>query len=152
MSTWLVIANSTEARIYDITQTAPKVPHYHPIKAFSHGESRLKTSELMSDGNGSYQSQGGPKSSYEPSTDAHEKEIQHFAKEIAHYLDAERAHNHFKHLILCAGPHFHHLLNEAMSKQTALLVKKHIEKDYIPLPKAQLHEIVEKIYQDSLLS
>lgn len=152
MSTWLIVANSTEALIYDITQTAPHVSHHRPIKEFSHQESRLKTSDLMSDGAGRYQAQGGPKSSYEPSTNAHEKEIQHFAKELAHYLDAERNQNHYKHLIICAGPHFHSLLNASMDKHTALLVKKHIEKDYIPLPKAQLHEIVEKIYQDNLLS
>lgn len=152
MSTWLVIANSAHALVYDITQTAPKVPHYHPIKEFFHQESRLKTSELVDDKNGHYQSSSTARGGYESSTNPHEKEIQQFARELAHYLDAERTHNHYKHLIICAGPHFHSLLNNAMTKQTALLVKKHIEKDYIPLPTAQLHDIVEKIYQDNLLS
>jgi len=152
MTTWLVIANSTDAYIYNITQTAPNKSHHHPIKELSHQESRLRTSDLVSDSAGRQQSQSAPQSAYEANTNPHEKEIQHFAKEIAHYLDAERNQNHYKHLIICAAPHFHGLLNESMTKQTALLVKKHIEKDYIPLPKAELFEVVEKIYQHNLVS
>lgn len=152
MNTWLIIANSTEALIYNITPADPHKKHFDPLKELSHQESRLKSSELGNDENGRYQSQSAPKSAYEPSTTPHEKEIQHFAEELADYLDAERNQNHYKHLVLCAAPHFYGLLKAALTKQTAALVKQHIDKDYIPLSKAELHERVKEIYQHNLVT
>lgn len=152
MNTWLIVANSTEAQVYNITPADPHKKHFDPIKEFSHHQSRLKNSELGSDTSGSYQAQNAPKSAYEPSTAPHEKEIQHFAKELADYLEAERNHNHYKHLVVCAAPHFYGLLKVEMTKQTITLIKQHIEKDYIPLPKAELHERVKEIYHHNLVS
>jgi protein required for attachment to host cells len=151
MVTWLVIANSTSASIYDITK--PEYPgaqhdsHYKLVTELSHEKSRLKTSELVDDKPGHYQGSGSSRGAYSSHTDAHENEIQFFAKDIAHYLETAREKNSFKQLILCAGPHFHGLLNHALSKQTALLVKKHIEKDYIPLSDKKLHDVIETIYK-----
>ena len=138
MITWLVIANSSKAFVYDITQKeAPgtKKPHYHSVIELSHSASRLKTSDLVSDGHGEPA----------PHSDAHENEFQNFAREIAHYLESERSKNSYKQLVLCAGPHFHGLLNQTLSKQTALMIKKHIEKDYIPLHTKELSEVIESI-------
>ena len=153
MITWLVIANATHALIYDISKShindTPKLS-FHPLKELLHQESRLKTSELISDGVGRNHSMSSPASAYEPPMTAHEKESHNFAKELADYLDSERNQNHYKQLVVCAGPSFYHLLHQALTKQTALLVKKHIEKDYVSLPKTKLNDVIEMIHQESL--
>ena len=147
MVTWLVIANSTQAFVYDITKNnEPGQPHFHLLTELSHPESRLKTSELTSDRPGHYQGSGSSRGAYSAHSDPHHNEIQAFAKEIAHYLDSAREKNSYKQLILCAGPHFHGLLNQALSSKTASLIKKHIEKDYVPLSEKKLHEVIEGIY------
>ena len=153
MSTWLVIASSTNAFIYDISKpTVPKPgkPHYQLLKELAHPESRSKASELVSDGPGHYKSSGSGKGAFVAHADPHENELNSFAKEIAHHLEAERTKNSYKQLVICAAPHFHGLLDQSLSKQTGLLVKKHIQKDYVPLSKEQLHEVIEKIYHEPL--
>ena len=138
MITYLVIANATTAMIYEVTHHIQKQekPIFQLLKTLSHPESRLKTSELVSDRPGSL------------NTTPHDHEQDVFAHEVAHFLDAARAKNQFQQLILCAGPHFHSLLNKALSKQTEALVKKHLQKDYVPLPQKELQEVVERIYKE----
>jgi protein required for attachment to host cells len=148
MVTWLVIANSTKALIYDISKPAePGQAHYRLLKELSHPESRLKTSELTSDRPGHYQSSGSSRGAYAAHSDPHHNEILAFAKEVSHYLDTAQEKNQYANLVLCAGPHFHGLLNQALSAKTASTIKKHIEKDYLPLPDKKLNEVIEGIYQ-----
>jgi len=158
MITWLVIANSTNAFIYDISK--PTLPehqasgshkhHYHLLTELSHPGSRTKISDLVSDRPGHYQASASHRGAYGAHTDAHENELHQFAKEIAHHLDAERNKNSYQRLIICAAAHFHHLINEGLSKQAASLVIKHIEKDYVPLNEKQLHDVIESIYREVL--
>jgi protein required for attachment to host cells len=157
MTTWLVIANATKAFIYDVSKDihrevlpgGRKAAHRALIE-LNHEKSRLKTSELVDDDQGHYQSGGVSRGKYEAHSDPHHQEQEHFAKEVAEHLESERLKNHYENLVLCAGPHFHGLLNKYLSKQTAQHIKKHIEKDYVPLPEHQLQEAIEHIYNELL--
>jgi protein required for attachment to host cells len=153
MATWLIIANATTAFIYDISKDVHRETLHGGRKArhrllieLNHEKSRLKTSELVDDDQGHYQSGGVSRGKYESHSDPHHQEHEFFAKEIAEYLESERLKNHYESLVLCAGPHFHGLLNKALSKPTAQRIQKHIEKDYVPLPESERHEAIEHIY------
>ncbi len=143
--TWLVIANSTKAQIHKIEQHKATL-----IETLNHPESRLKSGELTSDEAGHYKSSNGAHGQYQPPSDAHEKEQEYFANEIAKFLEKGRQKNRYGTLIICAAPHFHGLINQAISDPVKLLIKKSIKKDYIPLPANELNEVIEKIANEKI--
>ena len=157
MATWLIIANTAKALIYDITHPAPvdrdPIQQHQPVlvKKLDHPEGRLKGSELMSDGSGNFAAHVGSGSGdSEPKHDARETEAMHFAREIADFLTQAHNQQRYQHLILCADPHFHHLLDETLPAQLTALVQQHIQKDYAALPEVELTDIVKRIYHGAL--
>ena len=79
-STWLLIANTEKALIYQIVRKK-----YSLVKILTHAESRLKTSDLVTDKPGHYQT-STTRGQFIPPTDLHENEHKVFARELAHYL------------------------------------------------------------------
>lgn len=138
LNIWLVIANTVEAKIYDVETRH----QFKLIKELSHNASRFKTSELVSDRPGHYQSGLSGHGQFISPTDAHKDEHCQFAKEIAKFLDQERKNHQYESLIICMEPHFHGLLNSAMNGSVQSCVKKHIRKDYIPLPENKLNQTI----------
>lgn len=158
MATWLIIANTAKALIYDITHPAPAdrdptQPHQPVlVKKLDHPEGRLKGTDLVSDGSGHFVSRGSSGSGkYEPKHDPRENEATHFAHEIADFLSHAHNQQRFQHLILCAGPHFHHVLDESLPESLKTLVQQHIQKDYAALPQTELADIVKRIYHHETL-
>ena len=109
-NTWLLIANGSEARLFD-TELHPET--LTVLQEFKHPESREKTSELISDKMGRYQGDAGTGyGSYNEPTDPQEHEMERFAAELAHTLEEGRTSNSFKHLIIASSPRFHGLLKQ----------------------------------------
>lgn len=141
---WLLICNATRACIYDIT----KGKSHHLLHTLSHPKGRLKDSDLVNYQMGHFGPKGEGPGVHAPHTDPHETELIHFSEEIADFIDGEKSKNHFEQLIMCAEPHFQGLLNKSFSDQVKKVVSDHILKDYLPLPEAELKEMVEKIQKE----
>ena len=141
--TWLVIANSVEAKIYHITKQEHTL-----VKTLTHEQGRLKSSELTADKQGAYKSGSSVHGQFAPHTDPHEEEHIVFARELAHFLEHSHQQNEYKELILCAAPHFHGLVNKALNKGVHSSIVKSIEKDYIPLPKDKLEAVIKTIIDE----
>lgn len=104
-TTWIVVANSAEARILASTPEAPEVRR---ISTLSHPESRLHDDALVSDRPG--RMRGGPhtpKSAASTGTNTpHQREADRFARTLATELIGGRARGDFETLVLAASPPF----------------------------------------------
>lgn len=136
-STWILIANSSEARLYKSEKPFHEIKL---LKEFSHPESREKVLDLVSDGLGRYNvpvsSRGGI---YEEPSNPKQVEADRFARELAEKLNKGRIKNQYSNLIIIAPPQFHGLLNKHFNNHVLNLIKTTLEKDYT---KVKEHDLV----------
>ncbi len=142
MSTWLLVANGSEARLFE-TESRPKTLKL--LQSFEHPESREKGADLNTDRAGMYHGdtavgRGTIQGSMAESTDPKEVEMERFALELVDTLDHGRTTNKFNNLIIASSPHFHGLLNKKMNHQLEKLVDRHINKDLTAYREAELLE------------
>ncbi len=141
---WLIMASSIKANVYEIVGKEYSLAH-----ELDHSESRLKSGDLTTDRAGHYRAGGrGAHGEFAPTSDAHDEEHKHFAKEIADFLEKNRQENHYDAIILCAEPRFHGLINACITKSVRERVILNIEKDYIPLPIVKINAIIETIIHE----
>ncbi|MEW6100173.1 MAG: host attachment protein [Pseudomonadota bacterium] len=82
---WFLVANASQARL--LSREAPDAPLV-PVAQFEHPQSRLSDTELGDAPHGRTKSdQRSRGTSFAPRTELHRKEREHFAREIADYLD-----------------------------------------------------------------
>jgi protein required for attachment to host cells len=117
---WTLIANSTHARLLQQQPGEPMVV----LKSFEHAQGRSKISELADDrmghesADGSY---GG--TSFQPRVDAKRKEHEHFAHELAAYVEQEAQAGRFASITLFASSPFLGELKAALGDTTRRLLK-----------------------------
>ena len=140
-NTWLLIANGSEARLFE-TELRPKTLNL--LQEITHPESREKGAELASDKSGHYQGDaangGSTQGSFSEPTDPKEYEMERFAGELVKALEAGRTANSYQHLIVVSSPKFHGLLNKQMNGHISKLVVNHINKDYTSCNEKELLE------------
>jgi len=141
--TWIIITNSTKALLYQVENKKANL-----IKELEHPASRLKSIDLTSDKSGSFKTNHTTRGQFASSANSHEDEHENFSREINELLESNRQKNNYQHLTLCAEPHFLGLLNKHMNPNVQALLKKIIEKDYIPLPKHKLDSVIQNIIQE----
>ena len=141
MTSWILIANGSEARIYNRSE---KRSGLQIVSEYHHPESRMKSAELISDRSGHYQSDSSSMGhgSYQEPTPPKKHEMDRFAHELADTLDEARMTRKFNRLVLVSPPHFSGLLNKHMYKEVKNLVSKNVGKDFT---KVSEHELMEKI-------
>lgn len=139
----LVLSNSVKALIYTINEHN----EYELLKEFEHEAGHLKSSSLVSDSPGRYQS-GSAHGSYASQTNPHENEKILFAKEIIKFLESGRKNNKYNKIILCAEPKFYGLLEKHATKELSNLIHASIKKDYIPLQSAELNKKINEIIKN----
>ena len=149
MSTkWLILACTNQVFVFDISKHKKEGDrHYKPplVKEFLHPESKLKRTELVTDAGGYFSgTSGSNQGKYVPHCDPHVVELENFAKEIARFLEHERTQHHYDQLILCAEPHFHGILNQAISQHVKPLITHHVQKDYVPFVK-DMAKVVDEV-------
>lgn len=124
--TWLLVANSSFARIYKLE----KNHHLEELKVLEHPESRLHNIDLVSDKPGrDFESGGTRRHALEQKTSPKKQEFSVFAKMLADYL--EDAHNEgtFDTLYIAASPSLLGLLRQSIHPNTAKLIKGEVDKD-----------------------
>lgn len=149
-NTWILIANASEASIYDLDheQFVKGKIKLKLVDNHSHPDSRKKTNELVSDRLGRYRARKATRGAFVPDTEPKEHEAEVFAIELASKLNHHRSVNQFQQLILIVPAHFLGVLNKHLDKHVSQMVSEIIEKDYTKIPSRQLL----KYMQDHLLN
>ncbi len=124
---WVLIANSSEAKIYRAENTKKLTE----IALLDHPESRLLSREIVSDSPGrAFESANGmTRHALEPATTPQQYEFIVFAKTISNYLEHARSTGKFHALYLAAGPSFLGLLRQSLSTPTQQIIAGEVDKD-----------------------
>jgi len=139
MSTWILVANATTAKLYS-RKTLDQEPTV--IRELVHPESRMKNAELSSDRAGHMQSSGNGHGARQPRSEPKQNEAEHFARELAQLLLRGRTAGECGNIVLVAPAAFLGLINAALDGPTARLVSAHFEKDYTQVGDAQLATLI----------
>lgn len=124
--TWILIANSSLARIYKLGMKN----QLEELKVLEHPESRLHNIDLVSDRPGRDSEVGGTRRhALEQKTSPKKQEFIVFAKLLADYLEEARNEGNFDTLYIVAGPSLLGLLRTALHPNTAKLIKGEVDKD-----------------------
>jgi protein required for attachment to host cells len=134
-TTWILIANSSEARLFQAQKTTKDMTLLHEFK---HPESREKGLDLVADLPGRYRNGSLPKSSYQDPSSPKELEAERFAHQLAIILDEGRNSNLYRGLIIIAPPHFQGLLNKSFNIHVKDRIVNTLDKDYTKLKNHEL--------------
>lgn len=125
---WVLVANSSAACLYSSANL--RVDALHLFKEYSHGDSRKKVSDLVSDKPGHSQTDTGARVSFAKDSPK-EVEAEHFAQELIKELRANCNFEQIKSLVIVAPDGFYNLIHkhyDASHNYQEKLV--HIAKDY----------------------
>lgn len=132
MRNWLVVANAARARVFEDPGdgAAPC-----PVADLVHTPSRQKGIELASDRPGYVKGVGHGlgSASYVPRTDAHEREHEHFAREVAALLNRAVADGRCAGLIVAASSPFLGELKSHLGVQATKVLLRTVAADYTML-------------------
>lgn len=133
--TWVMVANSSVARFFEIEKNG----QLKEINTLVHPGSRLHARDLTSERPGkAYESTGPVRHAIEPVTSPKEVEFEAFAHFISEHLDAAHSDKLFDRLYIAAGPHFLGLLRQAMKPNTAKALHSTIDKDMTQMTPAEI--------------
>lgn len=129
MSTqWLLVADASRARIL---ATDAALGSLLLVKELEHPLSRLRSSELVTDGPGrSWSGPGGAVTAYDAPHDPAQLEHERFARELAGELETGLAREDFDTLILVAPPRFLGMLRRQLAPPVARCVRAEVGRDY----------------------
>lgn len=139
--TWVLVANGAKARIFNFANHSLK-----ELMVLTHPESRMHEHDLVSDRPGATNSAAGfGRHGMQPHTEPQKNEVEHFAKEVSHYLNLEHNRNHFQHLHVIAAPAFLGLLRHNLKKETQHIILKEINKDVVDASLSDLLDYLPKL-------
>lgn len=134
---WIVIANSSIARIFK----AESIHSFVEVDTLCHTASRLKGVDLISDRPGrTKESSTTARHATEPHLSPKENEFDHFALELAQFLETGLKSNKFKSLYISASPHFLGLLKGHLKNSVSSLVEEYISKDLTALKNHEIND------------
>lgn len=128
---WIVVANSTLARIYKAETT-------HQLKELEtliHPGSRQQSRDIISDRPGrTFEStHSGTRHAMEPKNNPQQLEFEEFAKILSKHLDSACSEGHYKKLYLAANPSFLGLLRKYLNPNTTHTIATQLDKDITQL-------------------
>lgn len=131
MKNWVVVANGARARVLEESDGGG----YAHVADLVHPASRQKGSELDFDRPGHVTSgaHGAGSAEYRPRVEPHERELQHFAEELAHLLEAGIADGRCAGLVLVASNPFLGHLKARLSDGARARVLRSLAHDYTAL-------------------
>jgi protein required for attachment to host cells len=142
--TWVVVADASRARIFELPPEGPDMPE---IVDLVNPSGRAQARELQSDANGRFYAKGGAGAGGHtagPKKDPTEHDTELFAKHIGEFLDKSRSQLRYERLILIAPPKFLGLLREKLTGPTHKLVTREIHKDLSQLDARTIREHLER--------
>ena len=135
---WIVVANAARARLYERHRDGSLD---EPVDLI-HPQARQSSRDLTSDRSGRTERGSGAQqhghTAYQPATDAHQKEHERFAREVAAQLDDGVASGRCRSLLLFAAPAFLGELRQRLGEATAKAVRTSEAIDLTSLP---VHEL-----------
>lgn len=124
--TWIVVANSSMARLFQIEKDG----NLKEFETLVHSESRLHGRDITTERDGRMQdSMGSTRHAMEPMTSPKEVEFALFAKLLAEHLQSAQQQGKFNRLYLSAGPHFLGLLRQEILPNVSQTIQGEIDKD-----------------------
>lgn len=124
---WFVIANASQALL--LSRDTPDAPLAH-VAHFAHPQGRMSGVELGSAPLGHAKSDQRPGgTSFSPHTELHRKERQHFAREIAAYLDAAVQQGQCRSITVFAATPFLGDLKAELGSATVKLLASAVDLD-----------------------
>ena len=125
-STWILVADSSRARIF----IADSSSTLQEIEDFAHTEGRLHEQDMTSDLPGKDAGVvGAGGHAYQNQIDPKEQEAINFAKSIAKHIDKEYSLNKFEQLMMIADPSFLGELRTQLSDQCRKAVCYELDKN-----------------------
>jgi len=124
----VAVANSSEAVLFDATELRKE-----DLKEFAkleHLESRKKNSDLVTDGPGYMQRDGGAATSYESKVKPKDVEAEHFAMELVKKVYDYCNSMKMEHLVIAAPTHFYNYFIKHWHHHNLNFKLEHIAKDY----------------------
>lgn len=156
-ATWIVLADSSRARIFLADKDLEQA---RLIRELDHPESRIKPSDLTTGARGStgprQHGRGaghrghlkGHRPTTDPQTNAHQVEIEKFAREIAQELEHARVQGAYEELIIAAPPQFLGLVRQALKVDVERIVRARIPKNLVRLEERDVAErIRDEVFQ-----
>ena len=138
MDTWILVADSSRARLFAASQRGKT---WKLVAEFDHPETRQRTAEYSPTERGSQkQAFGYGRPAMQPKTEPRRVEKFHFAEQLAARLDRGLKQAEFGALVLVAGPQFLGDLKSKLDKQVMKSVIAAIDKDYTQLSDRELVE------------
>lgn len=137
---WILVANSGQARVFK----ADNAKTLTELNGFVHPEIHLKDEDLVSDRPGiavscHHSSRFGPHT-ISNETSQKTKERNHFAEQIALFLEEGYKKGEFERLYVIADLPFQGFLREAFSDHLTKLVNEEIQKDLTKLSAAEIRK------------
>lgn len=141
MKNWLIVANAARARLLEEAGTPGAYVHRAD---WVHPQSRQKGIKLDTDRAGhvlgGHHHAGG--AAYSPRSDAHDREHDRFAAEIAAVLDAGVASGECAGIVLVASNPFLGHLKAHLGEQSRRAILRTVSSDYTSLRDDELHELL----------
>ena len=127
-TTWILAADGSRARIYEIDGPG-KTPRH--VEEFDNPAGRAHNRDLVTDGDGRYFGKGERSQGHTapPSESAVEHEVELFAKRVAAHLDRARIDHKYDRVRLVAAPKFLGLLRQNLTREVEKLVDDSVAKD-----------------------
>ena len=144
-STWVVVADSSAARIFDAPLATGAISE---IESFVHTEARLHERDLRTDQPGSTKDRAGyAKHGIEPRTSPKEHEATVFARMLAETIERARAKSQIERVLLVAPPEFLGHLRSALDANTRKIVEGEFNFNVVRLAPDEIRKrLPERLY------
>lgn len=141
-TTWVVVANSSQAKIYKVV----KFPALEEVASFEHPESRLHDQDLVTSKPGRVFDKGGTtRHAYQTAIRPKIEEAEKFSSQIAHYLAKSIQSGECGRLYLIANPSFLGMINEHLDKETEQHIVAKLAKDFTEFTRLELEQKIQEI-------
>jgi protein required for attachment to host cells len=142
MTTWIVVADASRARIFE---TPERGPHIDEIEDLVNPAAREANRALQSDANGRFHPKGATGKaghSIAQRVDPVQHQVELFAKRVGDYVDKARTEGRYDKLCLVAPPKFLGLLRGNLGKESHKVMDREIAKDLSRLDAPAILEYV----------
>ena len=144
-STWVVVADSSAARIFDAPLATGAISE---IESFVHTEARMHERDLRTDQPGSTKDRAGyARHGIEPRTSPKEHEAMVFARMLAETIERARAKSQVERVLLVAPPEFLGHLRSALDANTRKIVEREFNFNVVRLAPDEIRKrLPERLY------